>query len=143
MDVLLFTTRLAIIACRHMVPYYYRCESVKIPEIAEVYGFKARSINPAFTALVKSGVLSSQVGGRFDNRGFIFAKDPKEVSLYDIVEILEGDAQVPSCSTMLKCQPANCNDCSIHTELQQVVDIRKKLLSATTIYDQYENSKTL
>ncbi len=143
MEVLLFTTRLSVIACRHMVPYYYSGETVRIPEIAEIYGFKARSINPSFTALVRAGILSSQVGGRYDERGFIFAKDPKEVTLYDIVEALEGDEPVPSCSTILKCQPVNCEECSIHKELQQVIDTRKRLLSSTTIYDQYENSKIL
>ncbi|MFI3278276.1 MAG: Rrf2 family transcriptional regulator [Rikenellaceae bacterium] len=137
MEVLLFTTRLSIIACRHMVPNYYSGVPIKIPEIAEVYGFKPRLVNPSFSTLVKAGILSSRVGGTYDERGFMFAKDPKEITLYDIVKALEGDAPVENCSDILKCQPVNCQECSIHKELQRVIDYRKKILSTTTIYEQY------
>ncbi len=137
MDVLFLTTRLSIIACRYIVPYYYSSETVKIPEIAEVYGFKPRSINPSFSKLVKAGILTSQVGGSYEQRGFMYAKDPKEITLYDIVSTLEDDTPF-ECSDILKCQPAKCKDCGIHKELQKVIYSRKKILSATTIYEQYE-----
>ncbi len=141
MDILLFKTRLSIIACRHIVPLYYSGEVIKIPEIAAVYGFKARSINPAFTALTKAGILSSQVGGRYEDRGFTYAKDPKLISLYDIVNAIEGDASIACCSDILTCRPTQCSECSIYKELQKVIDYRKKILSATTIYDHYMKMK--
>ena len=73
-----------------MVSNYYSGVPIKIPEIADVYGFKPRSINPSFSKLVKAGILSSRVGGTYDQRGFMFTKDPKEITLYDIVYALEG-----------------------------------------------------
>ncbi|MFI3268616.1 MAG: Rrf2 family transcriptional regulator [Rikenellaceae bacterium] len=141
MEVLLFKTRLSVVACRYLVPFYYKGETVKIPEIAEIYGFKPRSINPSFSALTKVGILSSRVGGKYEERGFMFAKDPKEVTLYDIVRALEGEAPVVGCSDRLTCQPSDCNDCSIHDELQKVKESRKKILSGTTIYEHYLNLK--
>ncbi len=138
MEVLLLSTRLSVIACRHIVPHYYRGEAVKIPEIAEVYGFKPRSINPSFSSLVKAGILRSRVGGTYKERGFMYAKDPKEITLYDIVVALEGDMLVESCSDILKCRPAKCDECSIHKELQKVIEHRNKILSSTTIYEQYK-----
>ncbi|MFI3292798.1 MAG: Rrf2 family transcriptional regulator [Rikenellaceae bacterium] len=138
MDVLLFTTRLSIIACRHMVPSYYSGVPIKIPEIAEVYGFKPRSVNPSFSKLVKAGILSSRVGGIYEERGFMFFKDPKEVTLYDIVYALEGDEPVECCGDLLTCKPRKCKDCSIYKEFERVIEHHKKILSATTIYEQYE-----
>lgn len=124
-----------------MVPFYYSGEVIKIPEIAAVYRFKARSINPSFTALTKSGILHSQVGGRIEDRGFTFAKDPKLITLYDIVNAIEGDASVECCGDLLKCIPAKCRDCSIHKVQQRVIDYRKKILSSTTIYEHYMKMK--
>ncbi len=138
MDVLLFKTRLSIIACRHMVPNYYSGVPIKIPEIAEIYGFKPRSINPSFSALTKAGILSSQVGGKYEDRGFLFAKDPKEITLYDIVYTLEGDEPVECCGDILTCKPRKCRDCSIYKELQNVIDYRRKILSKTTIYEHHK-----
>ncbi len=143
MEVLLLKTRLSIIACRHIVPYYYKGVAIQIPEIAEVYGFKPRSINPSFSMLVKAGILSSQVGGKPDQRGYIFAKDPKDITIYDIVKAIEGDEPVPCCSSILKCQPAKCSDCSIHNDLQKIVDMRKISLSANSLYHEYTQMTTI
>ncbi len=139
MDLLLFSTRLSIIACRHMVPFYYKGETVNIPEMAERYGFKARSLNLSFTKLTKAGILRSRVGGKHEDRGFFFAKDPKNITLYDIVIALEGEETFECCGNKLNCNPIQCKDCSIHSELYKIIDYRKKLLSSTTIYEHYNN----
>ncbi len=124
-----------------MVPNYYSGVPIKIPEIAEVYGFKPRSINPSFSMLTKAGILSSKVGGRYEDRGFLFAKDPKEITLYDIVYALEGDEPVACCGDLLKCKPRKCKDCSIYKELEKVMDHHKMILSTTTIYDHYKKMR--
>lgn len=141
MDILLFTTRLCIIACRHMVPYYYKGKHVKASEIAELYNFKVRSLSPSFTVLVKAGILSSQVGGR--ERGFIFALDPKTITLYDITHALEGESQIDFCEDALNCQPLKCEDCSINHELRNLIEARRVILSSTTIYKHYESKREM
>ncbi len=141
MDILLFTTRLCIIACRHMVPYYYNNEYIKASDIADVYDFKIRSLSPAFTALTKVGILESRVGGR--DRGFIFARDPKEITLYDIVRALEGEEVVECCANLVKCKPLKCEKCSIYAELKSVIETRKKILSSKTIFKHYEEMKLI
>lgn len=138
MEVLLFRTRLSIIACRDMVPHYYSGEPTKIPEIAEKYGFKPKSLNPSFSNLVKAGILNSRIGGTFEERGFTFTRDPKLITLYDIVKSVEGDDEVECCVDKLKCKPRKCKDCSIHEELQVVLEHRRRVLSATSIYEHFE-----
>ncbi len=54
--------------------------------------------------LVKAGILTSRVGGTYEQRGSMFAKDPKEITLYDIVYALEDDEPVECCGDILKLQ---------------------------------------
>ncbi|MFR9542945.1 MAG: hypothetical protein SNH27_12915 [Rikenellaceae bacterium] len=66
-------------------------------------------------------------------------KDPKDITLYDIVYALEGDEPVECCGDILTCKPRKCKDCSIYEELQKVIEYHKKTLSTTTIaYKHYE-----
>jgi Rrf2 family transcriptional regulator, iron-sulfur cluster assembly transcription factor len=66
--------------------------------------------------------------------GFRLAKDPKRITLYDIVEPMENVSQWSNCALGLK----NCSDqqpCAVHDQWKKVKDMYIKFLRETNLTD--------
>ncbi len=138
MEVVSLETRLSVIVCRFIVPFYYKKETVELSKIAKAYRFNSESIASSLSKLTEAGILENRVDGESKEQNIILAKDPKCVTLYDVVNTIEGDKSAECCSDTLKCKSSKCENCGIYKVLQKVIDNRKKVLSATTLYEQYE-----
>lgn len=123
---LLVSTRLVLLACNYLSEGYYQGKRIPAPELAAKYNINVRAIMPALRNLTRAGILSSQVGGR--EPGFIFTRDPKEISYYDIVSTLEGVPQFHCCKQIDKSLKCDCDDVD-KCELYRVFN----LLSINTI----------
>ncbi len=138
---LLSSTRLCLIASVSLVQEYLNGRMVTASEIAATYNFNARSINPSLTRLVRVGLLRSQVGGK--GRGFVLARDPREISLFDIVNSLEGSSELVRCRDMMygvKCAIGDCENCHVYIRLNSLYASENEILKGVSLFDHYLKS---
>ncbi len=120
------TAKYAVIA---LVELASRDGPVPVREIAA-----ARRIPPHFLAklvppLVRAGILNSTRG---KNGGVSFARDPGEVSLADVVRVIEGDGYFQEC--VFELDPcAGRDDCPLHDVWDPLRDEISRFLEDTTI----------
>ena len=112
---LLLSTRLFLIVSSSLIKGYSDKVKITAPNIAKEFNMNSRALMPALRRLTQVGLLNSQVGG--SNPGFILARDPAKISMYDIITALEGDFCMSSCRELVddvKCEIQYCDDCSIY-----------------------------
>lgn len=127
-------TRLGIMACRYLVHGYYDNRYTSAPEIAEHYNMNVRALMPSLHQLTKSGILRSRVGGT--TPGFIYARDPKEVSMHHIMVVLEGESHFECCKELmpdLKCDINKCEECGVLSLFHGIIDDVKNKFSDINI----------
>ncbi|HDJ30086.1 MAG TPA: Rrf2 family transcriptional regulator [Candidatus Acetothermia bacterium] len=120
------TTKYAVIA---LVELASREGPVPVKEIAQ-----ARDIPPYFLAklippLVRAGILTSTRG---KNGGVEFARDPSDVSLADVVQVIEGNEYFRECVFELD----RCDgdpSCPLHDVWDPLRDEISRFLHETTI----------
>ena len=137
------STRLAIIASRFMVEAYYNGYKIPSTDLATEYNMNTRALMPALRKLTQAGILRSQIGG--NEPGFIFAKDPKLISLYDVITILEGETRISKCTEVINgicCDVEDCNNCLFYQLTQKRIDNIKATFKNVTLFDHYESIKT-
>ena len=131
---LLLSTRLMLIASSILVQGYKDKVKITAPYIAEKCNINARALMPALRRLTQVGILRSQTGGK--EPGFIFIKNPSEVTLFEIINALEADQQMISCKDLISdvnCQIDNCENCSVYKIINKGVsrmtdDLKKNTL---------------
>ncbi|CDN31944.1 hypothetical protein BN938_1864 [Mucinivorans hirudinis] len=124
-----------------MVQGYEENRYISAPEIAEHYNMNVRALMPALNQLTRAGILRSRVGGT--TPGFIYAKDPKEISLHTILVVLEGEPHFECCKELikeLKCDTKRCEECGVFSLFHGVIDNVKNKFSTINITD---NAKRL
>ena len=115
-------TRCGLIACRILAHAYYEGTWMTAPVIAAHYNMNVRSLMPSLRTLAKVGILHSRVGGK--EPGFIFARDPREISLLEVITALEGSKEVVCCKSVIAGLTCDCGDfsgCMIYELFQSVI----------------------
>lgn len=133
---ILIVTRLGIIACRYLVKGYAENRYVSAPEIAEYYNMNVRALMPALRQLTRVGILRSRVGGV--TPGFIFARNPAEITMHEILSALEGDPKFACCKELisdLKCDCTDKSQCGIFHLLSSLIEHSVNKLSTISIAD--------
>jgi len=87
---------------------------VNVRQIASELEVPMQFLSKILQVFVKKGVLKSLRG---PNGGFSFLKDPFEVSLFDIITIVDGPEMFESC--VIGTRPCHCTDhsfdkCTVH-----------------------------
>ena len=134
-------TRYGLIACQYLVKGYAEGHYVAAPEIAEKYNMNVRALMPALRQLTKAGILYSRVGG--SKPGFIFAKDPKNISVLDIILALEGDTQFMCTKDLMPditCECSSKKECILYEKFREILEQAKKTLS-TMLITEYKSAK--
>lgn len=127
-------TRLGIMACRYLVQGYYDNRYISAPEIAEHYNMNVRALMPSLRQLTRAGIFRSRVGGT--TPGFIYAKDPKDLTLFQIIIALEGAAHFECCKELvpgLKCDCKDNGGCGIFSSFNAILSNASDELSTITI----------
>jgi len=120
------TTKYAVIA---LIELASREGPTPVKEVAQ-----AREIPPYFLAklvppLVRAGILSSTRG---KNGGVSFARDPSEVSLANVVRVIEGDGYFSECVfELFRCE--GNPSCPLHDVWDPLRDEISRFLHETTI----------
>lgn len=131
------STRMCLIACRYLVEGYMQNKRITAPQISKRFGMNVRMLNPAFSQLVRHGLLSSQVGGT--EPGYIFTKDPKEITIYDILLTLEGEVKMQCCKEILStegCIKQEKETCLIYNTINKgLKDLKYELMKINLTQD--------
>ncbi len=136
------STRLALIASRFLVEAYYSGYKIPSTDLASEYNMNTRALMPALRKLTQAGVLRSQTGGT--DPGFIFTRDPKTISLYEVITILEGETMMIKCSAVVNdicCDIEDCDNCIFYTLTKERIDNLKTKFKNVTLFDHYESIK--
>ena len=87
------------------------------------------------------GYLQSKVGG--NNPGYIFARDPKEISVGEIIVALEGTLEMLGCDSILGGEKVGCtpeNRCLFCKSVAHYTELGRQQGHAITLYQLYQDS---
>ena len=135
-NMFLRSTKLALIGMHYLVERYYDGINVTAPEISKVYNMNPRALMVALRRLTQVGILKSQVGGV--HPGFRLSKDPKEISMYDIIVSLEGISAMNECRNQVEgvsCQLDDCGKCKIYNVMNSGINKMYEELKSLSLYD--------
>ncbi len=103
-----------LIALKHLAVNAPASSSAK--EIAETYGIPAALLSKILQKLVKNGFLRSEHG---TNGGYKLARDPKEITAYEVIRTIDGPIFLTACFT----EHGYCvhtDKCTVRDPLQKV-----------------------
>jgi Rrf2 family protein len=117
-----------LMALRHLASLSPR-GACSAKEIAKEYGMPTELVAKILQRLAKNGLLVSQHG---TNGGYALAKDPSEITAFEVLRALEGPLFITSCVTSRR----ECNQitrCTVREPLRKVNDAIVKALSEVTV----------
>lgn len=127
-----------------MVPYYEQGRRMTMPEMEQRFGVNPRTLTPALRSLVHAGILNSRTGG--SDRGYILARDPREISVYQIVQTIQGEPKVECCMEAVGC--TNCvaarlenGRCNIFNKLNSLLESTRTEIGRLSLHDQYYSAQ--
>lgn len=133
---------MCIMCCPELIAGYYAGQKTTATLLAEKFGLNIRTLNPSLNKMTHAGILRSQVGGV--DRGYIFTRDPREISVYDIVEAVEGFSYMKTCEEALdgsKCSKEDCTLCPLFETSAQIRDYTKEQYKKISILDLFLKEK--
>ena len=137
----LTSTRLFLIVSKSLTKAYYDGCRLSSKTLAEIYNTNPRSLIPMLNRLTRVGYLSSKVGGL--NPGHIFTRDPKQISVGEIIVALEGKLEMVGCDSILRDVKSECtpeNRCKFCKVVADYIEQERKERSAISMYDLYADS---
>ncbi|MGG1554680.1 Rrf2 family transcriptional regulator [Paenibacillus ferrarius] len=101
----------------HCLVYLIPNESkIGIKELAFFQGIPETYLSKIFTKLAKAGIISSVPGVK---GGFKLARDPDDISFWDVVEAVEGKEPIFQCQNIKDkgylYRNRDCSDCTVST----------------------------
>ena len=102
---------------------------VSSTELAEHLNISQRYVLKISKDLREGGLVVSYAGM---NGGLTMTKKPEDISVFDIVETLEGDMRVPSCASRYPDCKKPCADSNLFDSLSAMKDIIKAYLKTIT-----------
>jgi Rrf2 family protein len=85
-------------------------------DVAESYGIPPEALAKILQRLAKAGLLHSQHG---INGGYTLAKDPREISAYEVIRAIDGPLFITSCITV-RGECDQTERCTIREPLRKV-----------------------
>ncbi len=135
---------MCIISCSELIRGYYTGRKITATHLAEKFDLNIRTLNPSLNKMTHAGILKSQVGGV--DRGYIFTRDPKNITVYDVVNAVEGFAYMKNCKNALQgatCSISDCSNCIMFSAAAKIVDFTKEEYKKITIYDLFFNQNNI
>lgn len=115
----------------------YGKEPISIKSISERQNISEYYLEQLFSPLRKEGIIKSTRGAQ---GGYILTKDPKEISIYQIITILEGPIEVSNCTNENSCNNIDC--CAtrlLWVKIKDSIDSVTKSTTLKDIVDDYHN----
>lgn len=100
-------------------------------------GISAQFIEQILRQLRSAGITNSIRGAR---GGHILIKDPSDITIANIIKIMEGGMNLSSCIGYPNaCE--RCSNCTMHDVFEQLQDRLEKLFESVTLDDVVRNSQ--
>ncbi|HUI83045.1 MAG TPA: Rrf2 family transcriptional regulator [Candidatus Binatia bacterium] len=100
-------------------------------DLAEMYGMPQEALAKILQRLTRAGLLTSQYGS---NGGYTLARDPRNISAFEVIQAIDGPLFITSCSTTL----SDCDQslrCTVREPLRRVSRSIEDVLSQLTIWE--------
>lgn len=111
---------------------------VKLKDVAERQCLSSKYLWQVANPLKAAGLLRATRGV---NGGFMMAKDPDDITLFDVVTTLEGSLELVGCSDIKPCKRANV--CAARTLWNRLSVGLAEAMKAITLTEAMELQKTL
>jgi Rrf2 family cysteine metabolism transcriptional repressor len=116
---------LAVLACK------YGQGPVLLRDIVEVQQLPTTYLEQLMVLLRKSGLVSATRGV---NGGYRLTRDPREVTLAEVIKILEGPINLVECSAIVNCdRRPEC--CALREYLDNASTVLTDYLTSVTLHD--------
>ena len=119
---------------------HYGLDPVSIKTISERQNISEYYLEQLFSPLRKAKLLKSIRGAQ---GGYILNKDPKEIKVSDIMEILEGPVEIAECIDGVVCDNLDC--CAtrlLWKKIKESIDEVMESVTLQDIVDDYNSMKT-
>jgi Rrf2 family protein len=117
-----------LIALRHLASQRPR-DACSAKEIARTYGMPTELVAKVLQRLAKNGLLVSQHG---TNGGYALAKDPSQITAFEVIRAIEGPLFIMSCVTDRR-ECDQMTRCTVREPLRKVNDAIVKALNEVTV----------
>lgn len=119
-----------LIAMRHLAQ---RAESgsCSAKDLADIYGLPQEALAKILQRLTRAGLLVSQCG---TNGGYTLARDPREISAFEVIRAIDGPLFMTSCSTT----QSDCDQsprCTVREPLRKLSRSIEEVLSRLSIWE--------
>ncbi len=112
------------------IAWNYGKRVVNTREIAEAYSIPAELLAKILQRMVKGRLITSLSGPK---GGYSLSANPSEITVAQIIETLEGDLNILSCSEVADTKCYQFDKCNIRTPMQRLEHRILKLLHNTTL----------
>lgn len=115
-------------------------KTVNIHDLAELHRLPESYLSKIFTKLKKGNIVTSSPGVK---GGYVLARDPKEISFWDVVEAIEGSQQIFKCAEIRQKNMLNPEDdgphnyktpCFIKTVMGEAEEQMREYLRGKSVY---------
>ncbi len=132
---LLTSTRTTLHSLRSLVEAWERNERLNSTELTELHQLNSRALSQNLTRLVRAGLLHSTVGG--NSRGYTFSRNPRDISLADVLDVLEGRTAHKGCKQILPqlIETIECERCLVCMVMDDVLQYAHNRFKAISLYD--------
>lgn len=116
----------------------YKGGPIPINKLAERQEISAKYLEQLLIPLKAAGLVNSVRGAR---GGYVLARDPSQVTLYDIVSVLEGPVVVVDCVE----NPESCDrvgGCVVHLLWDEMSRLMREFLVGISLASLVERSRT-
>src|ERR1700741_2463860 len=103
-------------------------------DVAESYGIPPEALAKIREGLAKAGLLHSQPGM---NGGYTLARDPKEISAYEVIRAIDGPLFITACITV-RGECDQTQRCTIREPLRKVNESIEEVLRRIKIAEMTE-----
>ena len=101
------------------------CTARKIAEIAQI---PSAYLSKLMQSLVRGGLVRSQRGL---NGGFALTGDPKDITIWDVVDVIEPMKRIETCPLGIKSHSSTL--CPLHAKIDGAIAATEKIFRETTI----------
>ena len=121
-----------LIAMRHLAEHA-DLGACSAKDLAEMYSIPQEALAKILQRLTKAGLLVSQYG---TNGGYTLARDPRQISAFEVIRAIEGPLFITSCSVSDDCEQSG--HCTIRGPLRKVSRSIEEVLNRLTIWEMTE-----
>jgi len=124
-----------LIAVRHLACCGHG-ESCSAADIAAVYSISTPLLAKVLQRLARQGLVASRHGSE---GGYHLARDPKEITAFEVIEAIDGPVQITSCVTSHgECDQSST--CTVRAPLRRVNESILQVLRNVTISQMSDDS---